>query len=231
MILTLELPANKEEALTALARAQGVSAEQFVQRIVDQELERQEKTAANPAKRRISERIAEIMAHVPRGIRQTSQRRRTSGRSLRLRLAQERLVRAVFADTFYWIALLNPDDPDHDLVTAFDLSMEGPPLAGRYTRVVSPSTRFGAPILCGCPVIPLVTRGVNLTAPAGSRFFGLLNQNRRHRFQIDALVNRVALCVKLLNQRLEMKVPADYERRAWSLAIKLIHPELLSHII
>jgi hypothetical protein len=27
-------------------------------------------------------------------------------------------VRSVFADTFYWIALLNPEDPDHDRVTA-----------------------------------------------------------------------------------------------------------------
>jgi hypothetical protein len=31
-------------------------------------------------------------------------------------------VRAVFADAFYWIALLNPDEPDHDLVIAFDLN-------------------------------------------------------------------------------------------------------------
>jgi uncharacterized protein len=37
-------------------------------------------------------------------------------------------VRPVFADTFYWIALLNPDDPDHDRVTAFDLSLQRPPL-------------------------------------------------------------------------------------------------------
>ena len=34
----------------------------------------------------------------------------------------------VFTDTFYWIALLNPDDPDHDRVTAFDLSLQRPPL-------------------------------------------------------------------------------------------------------
>jgi uncharacterized protein len=37
-------------------------------------------------------------------------------------------VQPVFADTFYWIALLNADDPDHDAVTAFDLSLERPPL-------------------------------------------------------------------------------------------------------
>ena len=64
--LTLELPANKEEALSALARAEGVSAKQFVYRIVARELERQEEAIVSPAKRRISERIAEIMADVPR---------------------------------------------------------------------------------------------------------------------------------------------------------------------
>jgi predicted nucleic acid-binding protein len=37
-------------------------------------------------------------------------------------------VQPVFVDTFYWIALLNPDDPDHDRVTAFDLAAERPPL-------------------------------------------------------------------------------------------------------
>ena len=38
-------------------------------------------------------------------------------------------MRPIFADTFYWVALLNPDDPDHDRVTAFDLSLQRPPLA------------------------------------------------------------------------------------------------------
>ena len=37
-------------------------------------------------------------------------------------------MRPVFADTFYWIALLNPEDPDHARVTAFDLSDARPPL-------------------------------------------------------------------------------------------------------
>ena len=35
---------------------------------------------------------------------------------------------SVFADTFYWIALLNPDDADHDRVSAFDVSLERPSL-------------------------------------------------------------------------------------------------------
>jgi predicted nucleic acid-binding protein len=37
-------------------------------------------------------------------------------------------VQPVFVDTFYWIALLNPEDPDHDRVAAFDLAPERPPL-------------------------------------------------------------------------------------------------------
>lgn len=65
MTLILELPNNKEAALKAMALSQGVSAEQFVQRIVDRELERQETPAPGPATRRISQRIAEIMADVP----------------------------------------------------------------------------------------------------------------------------------------------------------------------
>lgn len=65
MTLVLELPDNKEAALKAKAKAQGVSAEQYVQRIVDRELERPESLAVSPAKRRISERIAEIMEDVP----------------------------------------------------------------------------------------------------------------------------------------------------------------------
>jgi hypothetical protein len=65
MTLTLELSGNKEAALKAKARTQGVSADQFLQWIVDRELERPESPADSPAKRRISERIAEIMADVP----------------------------------------------------------------------------------------------------------------------------------------------------------------------
>lgn len=65
MTLILDLPNNKEALLKAKAQAQGVSAEQYVQRIVDRELERPESLGASPAKRRISERIAEIMADVP----------------------------------------------------------------------------------------------------------------------------------------------------------------------
>ena len=37
-------------------------------------------------------------------------------------------MQPVFVDTFYWVALLDPDDPDHDRVTAFDLAPERPSL-------------------------------------------------------------------------------------------------------
>jgi plasmid stability protein len=65
MTLILELPDNKEAALKARALSQGVSVEQLIQRIVDRILEQPETVAAPPAMRRISQRIAEIMADVP----------------------------------------------------------------------------------------------------------------------------------------------------------------------
>ena len=51
-------------------------------------------------------------------------------------------MRPVFADTFYWIALLNPDDPDHDRVTAFDLSQQRPPLVTTEEVLVEFLTYF-----------------------------------------------------------------------------------------
>ncbi len=51
--------------MKAKAQAQGVSAEQFIQQIVDRELDRQDSAAqVVTAPRRISERIAKIMADV-----------------------------------------------------------------------------------------------------------------------------------------------------------------------
>ena len=37
-------------------------------------------------------------------------------------------MKPVFADTFYWIALLNADDSAHERVAAFDVSLTRPPL-------------------------------------------------------------------------------------------------------
>jgi hypothetical protein len=61
MTLILELTGNKEADLRARASLQGVTAEQFVQQIVDRELEH----PAGSATRRVSQRISEIMADVP----------------------------------------------------------------------------------------------------------------------------------------------------------------------
>jgi hypothetical protein len=65
MTLTLELPDNKEAALKAKAQAQGVSAEQYVQRMVDQDLERPAEVAAATPRRHISEVVREIWSDVP----------------------------------------------------------------------------------------------------------------------------------------------------------------------
>ncbi len=37
-------------------------------------------------------------------------------------------MKPVFADTFYWIALLNPDDSAHQRVVTFDVSVGRPPI-------------------------------------------------------------------------------------------------------
>jgi hypothetical protein len=64
MTLTLVLPANKEAALKAKAQAQGVSVEQYVQRMVDRDLQEPNIPATGP-RRHISEVIREIMSDVP----------------------------------------------------------------------------------------------------------------------------------------------------------------------
>jgi hypothetical protein len=66
MTLILELPDNKEAALKAKARAQGVSAEQYVERILDHDLEEPADAEAQAAPRRhISDVIADLMRDVP----------------------------------------------------------------------------------------------------------------------------------------------------------------------
>ncbi len=65
MTLILEMPDNKEAALKAKAQAQGVSAEQYVQRIVDRDLQEPIIPASGSPRRHISEVIREIMSDVP----------------------------------------------------------------------------------------------------------------------------------------------------------------------
>jgi hypothetical protein len=65
MTLILKLPDNKEAALIARAQAQGVSAEQYVQRILDRDLEQQASTSVDTAARPIWETITDLMKDVP----------------------------------------------------------------------------------------------------------------------------------------------------------------------
>jgi hypothetical protein len=66
MTLILELPDNKDAALKAKAQAQGMSAEQYVERMLDHDLEEPagDETGAAP-RRHISEVIADLMRDVP----------------------------------------------------------------------------------------------------------------------------------------------------------------------
>jgi len=69
MTLILELPENKEKALKAKARAQGVSAEQYATQVLSRDLEQSVSAPAGTDNRPISQVIAEIMADVPAEIR------------------------------------------------------------------------------------------------------------------------------------------------------------------
>lgn len=66
MTLVLELPENKEAALQAKARAQGMSAEQYAAQVIYRDLEDLASAPAGAPRRHISERIREIMSDVPR---------------------------------------------------------------------------------------------------------------------------------------------------------------------
>jgi predicted nucleic acid-binding protein len=48
----------------------------------------------------------------------------------------------VFADTFYWIALLNPDDSVHDRAVVFDTSVDRPPLVTTEETLIEFLTFF-----------------------------------------------------------------------------------------
>jgi hypothetical protein len=65
MTLILELPDNKEAALKAKAQANGVSAEQYVQRIVDHDLAEAMPPATAAPRRHISEVIRERFSRIP----------------------------------------------------------------------------------------------------------------------------------------------------------------------
>ena len=65
MTLILELPDNKEAVLKAKAQAQGASAEQYVQRMLDRNLEQQASLSIDLDERPIWEIIVDRMKDVP----------------------------------------------------------------------------------------------------------------------------------------------------------------------
>lgn len=102
MNLTIDLPDEQETALKAKAQAQGVSAEQYARHVLEHDLK--------PSRQRhISEVIRDNMRSVPAEVLEQLPEDGASQHDHYIygliRLAQERTVKAVFADTFYWIAL------------------------------------------------------------------------------------------------------------------------------
>jgi hypothetical protein len=72
MTFILTLPPEKEAALNAVAQAEGVSTEQWLQNLVEERLQSTAPTAATSQPRRhISERIVERMSKVPAEIMAT----------------------------------------------------------------------------------------------------------------------------------------------------------------
>ena len=69
MILILELADNKEAALKAKAQAQGVSAEQYAETVLNRDLEEPASSTVTAPRRHISEVIHEIWSDLPEDAR------------------------------------------------------------------------------------------------------------------------------------------------------------------
>jgi len=65
MTLILELSGNKETALKAKAQAQGLSAEQYAETVLNRDLEEPANSATAVPRRHISEVIREIWSDLP----------------------------------------------------------------------------------------------------------------------------------------------------------------------
>src|ERR1017187_2239837 len=105
----IELPDEQAAALKAKASAAGLTLEAWLQKLAAE----QERPPSQPP-RHIADVICENMQDVPPEIMAPMP---TDGASqhdhLHLRLAQERGMSALFADTFYWIALTDFSDSAH----------------------------------------------------------------------------------------------------------------------
>jgi plasmid stability protein len=67
MRLIIDLPDDEVTALRERAQQQGVSAETYARKVLEQDLKKHAKVRVNPKFRHISEVMAEIMAGVPPG--------------------------------------------------------------------------------------------------------------------------------------------------------------------
>ncbi|MGD1070716.1 MAG: hypothetical protein ABSB15_11295 [Bryobacteraceae bacterium] len=63
--VTIELPDHQAAALSAKATEQGVSTEQYVRQVVEENLGVRADADAAPVRRRISEAISDLMADTP----------------------------------------------------------------------------------------------------------------------------------------------------------------------
>jgi plasmid stability protein len=67
MNLIIELPDDEVTALQARAERMGVSVEDYVRQVLEQDLKKHDKLRPNPKLRHISEVMAEIMTDMPSG--------------------------------------------------------------------------------------------------------------------------------------------------------------------
>ena len=107
----IELPDEQAAALKAKANAAGLTLEAWLKQLAD--AEREPPPAAGPLQT-AADIILDCMRDVPAEIMAAhAQGRRQPARPLHLRLAQARGMTALFADTFYWVALADSSDSAH----------------------------------------------------------------------------------------------------------------------
>jgi uncharacterized protein len=117
MTLTINLSDEQATALEAKAAAEGLSVEEWIKKLA---------AAERPFTchvRHIADDILDNMKDVPPEITATM-----PARPLHLRLAEEAGMTALFADTFYWIALADAEDTAHRRALALTSTMRGVPI-------------------------------------------------------------------------------------------------------
>ena len=107
MTLTIHLSDAQAAALQAKAAAEGLSVEQWIQKLAGSE-----QPVGRPLQH-IADIILDNVKDVPPDYGDDAQGRREPARPLHLRLAKETRMTPLFADTFYWIALADSGDNAH----------------------------------------------------------------------------------------------------------------------